>query len=62
VPTNKIGQLRTGQGLRRNAAQKEGGWVDGVAKSNFEMGDQIEPGRSKSDKPSPHNQWGRKKG
>jgi len=46
VPTNKIGSLKAGQGLRRNEAQEKGGWRDADAKENFEVGAELEPERS----------------
>lgn len=46
MPSNKIGKLKAGQGLRRILAQREGGWRDEDAKANFEIGAELQPTRS----------------
>lgn len=43
MPSNKIGALKTGQGLRRIQAQREGGWNEYGAKENFEIGAELKP-------------------
>jgi hypothetical protein len=51
VPSNKIGQLRPGQGLRRIEAQRQGGWDDQEAVDNFEIGDEMESDQSSPEIP-----------
>jgi len=43
LPSNKIGQLKPGQGLRRIRAQREGGFTGDEAKLNFELGAEFKP-------------------
>jgi hypothetical protein len=50
MPTNKIGKLKAGQGLRRILAQRRGGWRDEDAKANYEIGAELEPDRSSYDR------------
>jgi hypothetical protein len=46
VPSNKIGQLKPGQGLRRIQAQELGDWADQDAVNSFEIGDEMEADQS----------------
>lgn len=41
MPSNKIGGLKAGQGLRRIQAQRMGGWRDMDAKANYEIGSEL---------------------
>jgi hypothetical protein len=43
LPSNKIGQLKLGQGLRRIEGQHEGGFTGDEAKLNYEMGAEFKP-------------------
>lgn len=58
MPSNKIGKLKVGQGLRRILAQRRGGWRDADAKANFEIGAELEPERSSPGKPVRSSRWG----
>jgi|GEM_PF-1964236 len=57
MPTNKIGKLLSGQGIRRIRAQRRGGWRDGDAKANYEIGAELEPDRSSPDRPTRSSRW-----
>lgn len=57
VPSNKIGGLKTGQGLRRIEEQQEGGWRDEEAKANYKIGDELRPVPSSPGKPSRSSRW-----
>jgi len=57
MPSNKIGGLKTGQGLRRIQGQREGGWRDPDAKASFEIGAELQPKRSSPDRPSRSSRW-----
>jgi hypothetical protein len=57
VPSNKIGKLKAGQGLRRIQAQRMGGWRDQDAKANFETGAELQPDRTSPDRPSRSSRW-----
>lgn len=57
MPSNKIGGLKAGQGLRRIEAQREGGWRDADAKENFEIGSELEPDQSSPDRPTRSSRW-----
>jgi hypothetical protein len=57
MPSNKIGKLRAGQGLRRIQAQRMGSWRDADAKANYEIGAELEPDRSDPDRPSRSSRW-----
>ncbi|HLO04361.1 MAG TPA: hypothetical protein VK191_14710 [Symbiobacteriaceae bacterium] len=46
MPSNKIGQLKPGQGLRRIQAQRMGDWGDQEAVDNFEIGDELQADQS----------------
>ncbi|MGE5675021.1 MAG: hypothetical protein ACM3XM_14290 [Mycobacterium leprae] len=52
MPTNKIGALKAGQGLRRNIGQAEGEWRNEEAHENFRMGAETKPERSSPDRSS----------
>lgn len=59
MPTNKIGALRSGQGLRRILAQRRGGWraADDAARANYEIGQEWGvpgPGGSYGERYSPN--------
>lgn len=43
MPSNKIGQLKLGQGMRRIQAQREGGFTGDEAKLNYEIGAEFKP-------------------
>jgi hypothetical protein len=58
VPSNKIGKLKAGQGLRRVEAQETGGWRDEEARANFEVGAELEPKRSSPGKGLRSSRWG----
>lgn len=58
--SNKIGQLRSGQGLVRIEKQREGGWTGDGADQNFEVGAELEPVHGSTDKPSRKGRWNRK--
>jgi hypothetical protein len=51
LPSNKIGQLRPGQGLRRIQAQQTGDWREYEAVNNFEIGDEMEAEKTSPEKP-----------
>lgn len=51
MPSNKIGQLKPGQGLRRMDAQRSGDWRDQVAVNNYEIGDEMENDQSSPEIP-----------
>lgn len=67
MPTNKIGSLEAGQGLRRQEAQREGGWqaADPDARANYKIGSEMEPRRpggapqagANPNKPSQKGRW-----
>lgn len=57
MPTNKIGKLKAGQGVRRILAQRAGGWRDDYADANYEVGKEIEPDRSSPDRPTRSSRW-----
>lgn len=52
MPSNKIGQLKPGQGLRRIEAQRSGGWADEDAKQNYEIGDELSADQSAAEIPT----------
>lgn len=52
MPSNKIGGLQTGQGLRRIAAQRKGNWRGYGAQSNFEIGAELKPQPASPDRPT----------
>lgn len=56
MPSNKIGKLKAGQGLRRILAQRRGGWHDNDAITNYEIGAELEPNRS-SDRATRSSRW-----
>ncbi|MBY6276847.1 hypothetical protein [Symbiobacterium thermophilum] len=58
MPGNKIGKLKAGQGLRRILAQRRGGWRDAEAKSNFEVGSELEPGDGTPGRTGRAGRWG----
>jgi len=58
MPSNKIGKLRAGQGLRRIFAQRHGGWRDTDAKANYEVGSELEPDASSPGKQIRSSRWG----
>lgn len=58
MPSNKIGKLKAGQGLRRKEAQETGGWRDEDARANFETGAELEPKRSSPGQPRRSGRWG----
>ena len=57
MPSNKIGKLRAGQGLRRILAQRRGGWRDDEAKASFEIGAELQPQRTSHDRASRSSRW-----
>ncbi|HYG60646.1 MAG TPA: hypothetical protein VD902_21440 [Symbiobacteriaceae bacterium] len=57
MPSNKIGGLKAGQGVRRIQAQREGGWRDEDAKRSFEVGAEFRPERANIDMPSRSSRW-----
>jgi hypothetical protein len=57
MPTNKIGKLKAGQGLRRIHAQKLSGWRDEYAKANYEIGRELEPDKSSPDRATRASRW-----
>ncbi len=59
MPSNKIGGLKTGQGLRRIEKQREGGWRDQEARDNYEVGEELEPARSSPGRRRRTSRWGR---
>lgn len=52
MPSNKIGQLKPGQGLRRIQAQQKGDWGDQAAVDNFEQGDELSADKSAPEIPT----------
>jgi hypothetical protein len=52
VPSNKIGQLKTGEGLRRIQAQRMGDWGDEAAVNNYEIGDELNADKSAPEIPN----------
>lgn len=58
MPSNKIGKLKAGQGLRRILAQRRGGWRDEDAKANYEIGAELEPNPTSPGKPTRTSHWG----
>ncbi|HWI51704.1 MAG TPA: hypothetical protein VNT01_06145 [Symbiobacteriaceae bacterium] len=52
MPSNKIGGLQTGQGLRRIQAQRKGNWRGYGAQSNFEIGAELKPQPASPDRPT----------
>lgn len=57
MPSNKIGKLKAGQGLRRILAQRRGGWRDADAKANYEIGAELEPHRSSPGQPARNSRY-----
>lgn len=59
MPSNKLGQLKRGSGLRRIQAQRFGEWRDAHAKANYEIGAELEPDQSSPDRPNRKGRWTR---
>lgn len=62
MPSNKIGGLKTGQGLRRIQGQRKGGWRDEDAKANYEIGAEFKPQPEEPNPPTRSGRWGGGKG
>lgn len=57
MPSNKIGGLQAGQGLRRIQAQKRGSWRGYGAQSNFEIGAELKPQPASPDRQTRGSRW-----
>lgn len=57
MPSNKLGGLKAGQGVRRIQAQRTGGWRDQDAKASYEVGAELHPNESSADAPTRKGRW-----
>lgn len=57
MPSNKIGKLDRGMGLRRTQAQKTGGFTGYDAKVSYEIGNELEPERQGEGRTGNASRW-----
>lgn len=57
MPSNKIGKLKAGAGLRRILAQRRGQWRGTGANLNYEVGAELFPEHENPDRKTRAGRW-----